>query len=169
MHVRAGLPACEGGGGDPALERWEGGARAKEAATLAAIDAWAAEGRLAAHLAGRLVTLDAPRKIDNADLFLFLAHSDCPPVVQLLAYPAEAGPGVVYKLRAHGGFDLNPLFTALRARFPESGFGGRSAAGGSKPMAPIDRGIMVALVEEAINAPPCPAREGEEKSPRDAP
>ena len=39
--------------------------------------------------------------------------------------------------------DLNPLLARLNAAFPGSGFGGRSAAGGSKIIAPLDAEAVV--------------------------
>jgi hypothetical protein len=139
------------------LDAWEARARAREAAHLAAIEGWIGEGRLARCLGGRAIFLDAPRKIDNAEFFLFVLRRprEERPVVQVLRYPEQAAPQrFVYKVRAHGGFDLHPLLSRLQAEFPEAGFAGRSAALGSRPTAPIDPEALMATIEKALGAPP---------------
>src|SRR5262249_12950569 len=112
--------------------------------------------RLTRHDGGRVALLDAPRKIDNGDFFLYFTLRSERPVIQVLRYPGgESFPGrFMYKIRAHGGFDLNPLFRRLRAEFPGAQFGGRSAAGGSRVAVAIDDAALVALAaDESMRAP----------------
>lgn len=119
------------------LGSWRDGAARAERDQLDEIDRWATQGRLKLERGGRLAVLDAPRRIDNAVLFLYLRERL--PLegrrVQLLHYPDRGGRRV-YKLRSHGGLDLHPAFEMLRVRLPNAGFGGRSTAGGSRPTEP---------------------------------
>jgi len=135
------------------LDRLEGASREREAEVLRDIESWRREGRLTFHEGGRIAFLDAPRKIDNADLFLYFALRPDPPEVQVLSYRRANRPWLpegeirTYKIRARGGVNLNPVFERLRARWPEAGFGGRSAAGGSRtPVAGISRDALIGAI-----------------------
>jgi hypothetical protein len=140
---------------DPAigrrLDEWCAALRAEEERTLARIAAWESAGKLTRALDGQLAILEADEKIDNAELYLYLTGHQ-PPVVQLLTYPAPESESsrVIVKVRSHGGFDLYPLFAALNALVPEGAFGGRAAAGGSRPIAPIPRAELVEAVRRAL-------------------
>jgi hypothetical protein len=167
------LPALEGwvGGGpriDPAratrLDALEAASRDRRAQALASIDAWDEGGRLETRAGGRLIFLDAPAKIENADLFVHVtarAATDARfarVVVQVLRFPKKGDRGHIFKVRSHGGFDLNPLIARLRERLPAAAFGGRSAAFGSQfPVAPEDAPDVLRLAEAAVEeAPPAP-------------
>ena len=140
------------------LEAWEGAARADEQRVLQRIEAWEAQRKLTWELDGKLAILEADEKIDNADLFLYLGRKAHPPVVQALVFPesGELERKVIVKLRAHGGFDLYPLYARLRVIAPESLFDGRSAAGGSKPFAGMARADLIEAVRSVLRdaAPP---------------
>ena len=124
------------------------------------IGEWVAAGRLEVAGDGRLAILDAPRRIDNATLFLYVRERR--PFggagIQLLHYAAEDGRRV-YKLRAHGSLDLHPLYETLADRLPAAGFGGRSAAGGSRPTEPclpVVRDAVLELLQTQRAAPTPP-------------
>jgi hypothetical protein len=149
---------CQGRAGEEEARRlagWEAEARDKEAEALAKMTAWSLMGRVSRRAEGRVVVLEAPSKVDNSDLFLWVgANVTPPPSVQVLTYP-RGGDGslhLVMKVRAHGGFDLNPVFTRLQERFPGAGFRGRAAAGGCPSLAHDDREPVLREVEAVLRA-----------------
>lgn len=132
---------ADANGDDPAvatLKAWADDAERDERRGLDRIAAWAEQGLLVVEQGGAFVRLDAPEKIDNAVLYLYVKLRVPGPRnrVQLLAYPYEDRDTVQYKVRAHGDVNLNPLYASLNERLPEAGFGGRAAAGGSRPVLP---------------------------------
>jgi len=133
------------------LGEYDRSMRAAEAQTLAQISAWEAAGRLSWEIGGRLAVLDAEEKIDNSDLFLYFVRTGRTPQVQALVFPEKDGAGrSTVKLRSHGGFDLNPLFASLNSVVPEARFGGRAAAGGSKPVDPATLSQIVTTVRALL-------------------
>ncbi|MFC1707248.1 hypothetical protein ACFL59_10625 [Planctomycetota bacterium] len=133
-----------------ALERrvaqWESEARGAEESVLQRIALWCKEGRLHTDHDGRVLVLSATERIDNACFFLYV-RKEMPlagPRIQLLTYPS-GGDLVTYKIRSHGGLDLHPLFLALNEKFPQTGFGGRATAGGSRPTEPCTEGVVAVL------------------------
>lgn len=94
--------AGDGRGGVTAkLDAWEQEMRDKEVRTLDEIAACESRGGLKRALGDRLVLCEMDRKIDNADLYLYLSRGDRRPMVQVLIYPGSEGLKV--KLRSHGG------------------------------------------------------------------
>lgn len=135
------------------LDHWEGSRRSHEEATLARIRAWREEGRWQSLAGGRLVFLDAPEKIDNAELFLYVARESeggSPPAVQVLRFPSNGGATSTFKLRSHAGYDLGPLYPLLNARFPGARFGGRAAAGGSRPTDGVAAADLLETLVQAL-------------------
>lgn len=131
------------------LDSWERQMRDRETRTLEAIAACDAQGGVRWELSDRLVVCEMDRRIDNADLYLYLAQGNKQPLVQTLIYP-EAG-GYRVKLRSHAGFDLNPLFRLLNERMPGAGFGGRATAGGSKCVDAVDRTALLDAVDSLMS------------------
>lgn len=151
------LPALERwvfgpGAVDPSLVRrlegWEIRMRDSERRTLEAIAACEAAGGLTWEAADQLVVCEMPSRVDNADLYVYLARGKRRPAVQVLVYPE--GSRFKIKIRSHGGFDLNPLFARLNERMPDAGFGGRATAGGSKSVAAVDRKALVDTIAASI-------------------
>ena len=106
--------------------------RDEEKAALDRIEAWRAEGRMDVEANGRFVILRAPERIDNALLFLYVRDRLAlgGPRVQLLCYPDRRGTDAqrTYKLRSHGGLDLELVYRQLRERVPEAHAGTSRAA-----------------------------------------
>jgi hypothetical protein len=132
------------------LDAWEAEKRAEEDATLRMIDRWVSQGRMRWELGGRAAILDAEKKIDNADLYLYFLRKGRRPVVQALMYPERDNGTCVVKLRSHGGFNLYPLFERLNRLIPGAAFDGRAAAGGSRPMKQMDWTAFVRALSDAI-------------------
>ncbi|GIW71981.1 MAG: hypothetical protein KatS3mg102_1523 [Planctomycetota bacterium] len=132
------------------LARWEQEQRAAQARVLERLERWSREGRLVQAAGGRVVQLGAPHKIDAAELVLYLrlrppAGAVAPQLALLHFAGGEDGARLIYKLRAlDPALDLQPLFARLEERFPGAGFGGRAAAGGSRPTAGIEPQAVLA-------------------------
>jgi len=132
------------------LDALEREMRDKEKRTLDEIAACESRGGLKRELGDRLVVCEMERKIDNADLYLYLSRGERRPVVQALIYPGSEGLKV--KLRSHGGFDLNPLFRRLNELMPRGCFGGRASAGGSNSLEELDREQLIGAVRSVLPA-----------------
>jgi hypothetical protein len=136
------------------FDAWERGMRCKEGATLGRIGGWIDAGRWREAAGGKVIMLEAPEKIDNADLYLYVVREATAgrsrPTVQLLGFPSGGAGGVTWKVRSHGGWDIMPLLGRLNERFADAGFGGRTAAGGSRPGVEIDPAQLLAEVAAAV-------------------
>lgn len=126
------------------LRDWADAGRAEAAEVQERIHSWRDGMRFLAD--GALCFLEAPEKIDNSSLYLYLARHRPMTRLQLLTYPVGRDQ-VIYKIRSHGGLNINPLLNTLGERFPESRFGGRAAAGGSQAMKPETEVVLNVALE----------------------